>query len=406
MVAGGIDTGWTFYAPYSTTTTAVVFPVMLAVFIIGFSSIMTGLNFIVTVHTMRAPGVTWDRLPLFVWAIYATSIIQVLATPVIGITSLLVGIERVFQIGLFDPAQGGDPVLMQHLFWFYSHPAVYIMVLPSMGVASEVLCGLSKKNAFGYHAIAYSSLGIAFVGFFVWGHHMFTSTQSTFAGGIFGVLTMLVGIFTAIKVFNWVGTIYGGSITFSTPFLYIAAFLFFLIFGGMTGIALACMSLDLHWHDTYFVVAHFHFIMVAATVMAFLAAIHYWFPKMFGRKVPESWGFLAGGFIILGFNATFIPQFLLGNAGMPRRYYNYPAEFQMLNVASTAGASLLFIGFVIVALYLGYALVNGEKTDNPWESRGFEWFTASPPIKMNFPTTPEFKTEPHHYVDSPDGETH
>ncbi len=404
MIHGGVDTGWTFYAPYSTTTTTVVFPVMLAIFVIGFSSIMTGLNFIVTVHTMRAPGITWGRIPLFVWAIYGTSIIQVLATPVIGITTMLVGIERVFQIGLFDPAQGGDPVLMQHLFWFYSHPAVYIMVLPSMGVASEVLCGLSKKNAFGYHAIAYSSLGIAFVGFFVWGHHMFTSSQSTFAGGIFGVLTMLVGVFTAIKVFNWIGTIYGGSITFSTPFLYIVGFLFFIIFGGMTGIALACMSLDLHWHDTYFVVAHFHFIMVAATVMAFMAAIHYWFPKLFGKAIPEGWGMLAGGFIVLGFNVTFIPQFLLGNAGMPRRYYSYPQEFQMLNVASTAGASLLAIGFIIVALYLGYALVHGERAENPWGSRGFEWDTASPPIKANFETTPIYTHEPHHYVDSPDEE--
>jgi cytochrome c oxidase subunit I len=404
MVAGGVDTGWTFYAPYSTTTTTAILPVLLGIFIIGFSSIMTGLNFIVTIHTMRSPGMTWGRLPLFLWAIYATSIIQVLATPVIGITTLLVSVERVFQVGLFDPAQGGDPVLMQHLFWFYSHPAVYIMVLPSMGVISEVLCGLSKKNAFGYHAIAYSSLGIAFVGFFVWGHHMFTSSQSTFAGGIFGVITMLVGIFTAIKVFNWVGTIYGGSITFNTAFLYVAGFLYFIIFGGMTGIALACMSLDLHWHDTYFVVAHFHFIMVAATVTAFMAALHYWFPKMFGKKIPENWGMVAGAFIVLGFNATFIPQFLLGNAGMPRRYYSYPAEFQLLNVASTAGASLLAIGFVIVALYLGYALVHGERAENPWGSRGFEWLTASPPIKANFVESPTFTHEPHHYVDSPDQE--
>jgi cytochrome c oxidase subunit 1 len=404
MVAGGVDTGWTFYAPYSTTTTTTVVPVLLGAFVLGFSSIMTGLNFIVTVHTMRSPGMTWGRIPLFVWATYATSVIQVLATPVIGITLLLIAIERTFQVGLFDPAQGGDPVLLQHLFWFYSHPAVYIMVLPSMGVASEVICGLSKKNAFGYKAIAYSSLGIAFVGFFVWGHHMFTSSQSTFAGGIFGVLTMLVGIFTAIKVFNWVGTIYGGSVTFSTPFMYIAGFLFFLVFGGMTGIALATMSLDVHWHDTYFVVAHFHFIMVAATVMAFLAAIHYWFPKMFGKTIPEGWGMLAAGLIILGFNATFIPQFLLGNAGMPRRYYSYPAEFQMLNVASTAGASLLAIGFIIIALYLGYSFVHGEKAENPWGSRGFEWMTASPPIKANFESTPEYHTEPHHYADEPEKE--
>jgi cytochrome c oxidase subunit 1 len=404
MVGGGVDTGWTFYAPYSTTTTTTVIPALFGIFILGFSSIATGLNFVVTVHTMRSPGLTWGRVPLFVWAIYATSIIQVLATPVIGVTLLLVIIERAFQIGLFDPAQGGDPVLLQHLFWFYSHPAVYIMVLPSMGVASEVLCGLSKKNAFGYKAIAYSSLGIAFVGFFVWGHHMFTSSQSTFAGGIFGVLTMLVGVFTAIKVFNWVGTIYGGSITFSTPYFYICGFLFFLIFGGMTGIALATMSLDLHWHDTYYVVAHFHFIMVAATVMAFLAALHYWFPKMFGKKIPEMWGMLSAGLIILGFNATFIPQFLLGNAGMPRRYYSYPAEFQMLNVASTAGASLLAIGFIIIALYLGYALVHGEASENPWESRGYEWLSASPPVKSNFDVMPVYTHEPHHYVDEPEEE--
>jgi cytochrome c oxidase subunit 1 len=404
LLAGGVDTGWTFYAPYSTTTTSTVIPVLLGAFVVGFSSIMTGLNFIVTVHTMRAPGMSWGRIPLFVWAIYATSVIQVLATPVVGITLLLVAIERGFQIGLFDPAHGGDPVLLQHLFWFYSHPAVYIMVLPAMGVVSEVLCGLSKKNAFGYHAIAYSSLGIAFVGFFVWGHHMFTSSQSTFAGGIFGVLTMLVGIFTAIKVFNWVGTIYGGSINFSTPYLYVVAFLFFLIFGGMTGISLATMSLDLHWHDTYFVVAHFHFIMVAATVMGFMAATHYWFPKMFGKKIPEGWGFFAAGLVFFGFNLTFVPQFFLGNAGMPRRYYSYPAEFQALNLVSTGGAIILAIGMVIILLYLGYAIVHGEKTENPWASKGNEWFTASPPIKMNFEDTPEFNHEPHHYADEPDQE--
>ncbi|MEO6950349.1 MAG: cbb3-type cytochrome c oxidase subunit I [Polyangia bacterium] len=404
MVAGGLDTGWTFYAPYSTTTTTTVIPVLLGAFVIGFSSIMTGLNFIVTIHTMRSPGMTWGRVPLFVWSMYATSVIQILATPVLGVTLLLIALERAFQMGIFDAAQGGDPVLLQHLFWFYSHPAVYIMVLPSMGVASEVICGLSKKNAFGYKAIAYSSLGIAFVGFFVWGHHMFTSTQSTFAGGIFGVLSMLVGIFTAIKVFSWIGTIYGGSIQFSTPYFYIVGFLYFVIFGGMTGIALATMSLDLHWHDTYFVVAHFHFVMVSATVMAFLAGVHYWFPKIFGKAIHEGWGMLAAGLIILGFNATFIPQFLLGNAGMPRRYYSYPAEFQMLNVASTAGASLLAFGLIIVAAYLGYALVHGEAVDNPWGSRGFEWMTASPPIKANFEVTPVYTTEPHHYVDEPDQE--
>ena len=398
MVHGGTDTGWTFYAPYSTTTPTAVVPVLLGLFVIGFSSIVTGINFIVTVHTLRAPGLSWMKLPLFVWAIYGTSVIQVLATPVLGMALLLVAIEHAFHFGLFDISQGGDPVLLQHLFWFYSHPAVYIMILPAMGVISEVVCGLSRKNIFGYKAIAYSSLGIAFVGFFTWGHHMFVAGQSTFAGGMFGVLSMIVGIFTAIKVFNWVGTMYKGAIAFSTPYAYVCGFLFFLVFGGMTGIALATLSLDSHWHDTYFVVAHFHFIMVGAAIMAFLAALHYWFPKMFGRTYPEGWGLVSAALIILGFNATFIPQFLLGNAGMPRRYYSYPAEFQALNVASTAGGTLLGFGFMIIFIYLLWSLRYGEKsTGNPWESRGFEWFTASPPPKHNFDHQPEFHHNAHDY---------
>jgi cytochrome c oxidase subunit I len=405
MVHGGTDTGWTFYAPYSTTTQTAVVPVLLGLFVVGFSSIVTGINFIVTVHTMRAPGLHWMRLPLFVWAIYGTSVIQVLATPVVGMTLLLVAIERYFGIGVFDPATGGDPLLLEHLFWFYSHPAVYIMILPAMGVVSEVVCGLSRKNIFGYRAIAYSSLGIAFVGFFTWGHHMFVAGQSVFTGGAFGVLSMLVGIFTAVKVFNWVGTMYKGAIAFSTPFAYICGFLYFLVFGGMTGIALATVSLDVPWHDTYFVVAHFHFIMVGAAIMAFLAALHYWFPKMFGRAYHDGWGLVSASLIILGFNATFIPQFLLGNAGMPRRYYSYPAEYQALNVASTAGATLLGMGFLIIFLYLLWALRWGDRvTGNPWESRGFEWYTASPPIKENFEEPPSFGHSAHDYQkDHPHG---
>jgi cytochrome c oxidase subunit 1 len=398
VVSGGADSGWTFYAPYSTTTPMTLFPVLLGVFILGFSSILTGLNFIVTIHTLRAPGITWMKLPLFVWAIYATSIIQVLATPVIGLTTLLVGIEKVAGFGLFDPGRGGDPVLMQHMFWFYSHPAVYIMVLPAMGVISETIATFSRKNVFGYKMIAYSSLGIAFVGFFAWGHHMFVSGQSAFDGGAFAVVSMLVGVFTAIKVFNWVGTLYRGSIQVTTPFVYVCGFLFFVVFGGMTGIAVATVSLDVHWHDTYFVVAHFHFIMVGAVIMAFLAALHYWFPKMFGKTYHEGWGLVAASFIVLGFNATFIPQFLLGNAGMPRRYYMYPERFTALNVASTAGSTLLAFGFLIILIYLVYALFNGEVAgDNPWDSKGYEWMTSSPPIKENFAEIPDYSQEPHTY---------
>jgi cytochrome c oxidase subunit 1 len=400
MVHGGADTGWTFYTPYSTTTVTKVVPILLGAFILGFSSIVTGLNFIVTIHTLRAPGVGWMRLPLFVWSIYATSIIQVLATPVLGITLLMVAVEHAFGFGIFDPARGGDPILFQHMFWFYSHPAVYIMVLPAMAVVSEVVQTAARKNIFGYRAVAYSSLGIAFVGFFTWGHHLFTSGQSTLDAGIFGVLSMFVGIFTAIKVFNWTATLYKGAVVFNTWFAYFCGFLFFLVFGGMTGIALATVSLDIHWQDTYFVVAHFHFIMVGGVIMAWLAGLHYWWPKMFGRMYSERWGLVSAFLIIFGFNATFIPQFLLGNFGMPRRYYSYPERFWPLNVASTAGASLLGIGFVIILVYLLVSLKWGRLSGpNPWSSRGYEWVTLSPPPVENFEGDPVYTHHPHDYTE-------
>jgi cytochrome c oxidase subunit I len=373
VVTGGVDTGWTFYTPYSTmASTTQVMPTALGIFIVGFSSILTGLNFIVTIHRMRAPGLTWFRLPLFVWSIYATSLVQILAMPVLSMALLLMAVEHAFGLGTFDPA------LFQHLLSVSSHPAVYVMVLPAMAVMSEVVCAFSRKNIFGYKAVAYSSLGIAFVGFFTWGHHLFTSGQSAFDAGVFGVLSMFVGIFTAIKVFNWTATMYRGSISVKTPFIYFVGFLFFLVFGGMTGVALATVSLDVHWQDTYFVVAHFHFVMVGAVMMAFLAAIHYWFPKITGRMYPEPWGIVAAVLIILGFNFTFIPQFLLGNMGMPRRYYAYPARFGPLNVASTAGASVLALGLVIVLVYLLVALRHGAVAGaNPWRSRRRDRFRSS-----------------------------
>jgi cytochrome c oxidase subunit I len=402
MIHGGADTGWTFYTPYSTTTTSKVAPILLGAFVLGMGSILTGLNFIVTVHTLRAPGITWMRLPLFVWAIYATGVIQVLATPVLGMTLLLVAVENVFKFGVFDPARGGDPILFQHLFWFYSHPAVYIMVLPAMAVVSEVVQTFARKNMFGYKAVAYSSMGIAFVGFFVWGHHLFTSGQSAFDSGVFGVLSMFVGIFTAIKVFNWTATLYKGAIQFSAPFVYFCGFIFLLVFGGMTGIALATVSLDVHWQDTYFVVAHFHFIMAGGTIMAFLAAVHYWWPKMFGKMYSERWALLSAFLVIFGFVATFLPQFLLGNMGMPRRYYSYPERFWVLNVASTAGASLLAFGSIITLVNLLVALAWGKVAGpNPWGSKGYEWNTPSPPGKENFPETPVITHGPHEYQDEP-----
>jgi len=401
MIHGGADTGWTFYTPYSTTTITKVWPILLGAFVLGMGSIVTGLNFIVTIHTLRAPGITWMKMPLFIWALYATSVIQVLATPVLGITLLLTAVENVFGFGIFDPARGGDPILFQHMFWFYSHPAVYIMILPAMGAITEVLCAFARKNIFGYKAVAFSSLGIAFVGFFTWGHHLFTSGQSTVDAGIFGVLSMFVGIFTAIKVFNWTATLYKGSISFQTPFAYVVAFIFFLIFGGMTGVALATVSLDVHWQDTYYVVAHFHFIMVGGTVTGFLAALHYWWPKITGKTYSEKWGLVAAVFIFLGFNFTFIPQFLLGNSGMPRRYYSYPERFWPLNVASSAGASVLALGFLMVATYLLLSLKYGKPAGpNPWGSRGYEWNTLSPPPEENFLEQPTYPRAPHDYTDA------
>ena len=399
LLLGGVDTGWTFYTPYSTmfSNTYVVLT-LVGVFVTGFSSILTGLNFIVTIHTLRAPAMGWFKLPLFAWAMYATSLILVLATPVLAVTTLLVAAERLFQIGIFDPAYGGDPLLFQHLFWFYSHPAVYIMILPAMGVVAEIVPTFARKNQFSYKALAYSSLGIAFIGFLTWGHHLFVAGISQLDAALFGIMSMFVAIFSAIKVFTWVGTLYRGSIAVKTPLIYICGFLFFIVFGGMTGIAVATVSLDVHWHDTYFVVAHFHFIMVGGVIMAFLAGLHYWFPKMFGKTYHEGWGMTAAAFIILGFNATFIPQFLLGNAGMPRRYYMYPERFTALNVASTAGSSLLAFGFVIILIYLVFALVRGKVAGpNPWGSRGYEWETSSPPIKENFEVTPVITQDPHSY---------
>jgi cytochrome c oxidase subunit 1 len=384
MFLGGADTGWTFYVPYASTTPTRVIPILIGVFVLGISTILTGVNFITTLHTMRDERVRWSDLPLFAWTIYATSIIQVLATPVLGLTLLLVACDHGLDLGIFDAARGGDPILYQHLFWFYSHPAVYIMVLPGMGVMTEVVCTFSRKNPLSYRMLVVSTLGIAFVGFLSWGHHMFTAGMSTFDAAAFGILSMLVAVFSAIKVFTWVGTLYQGSITLTTPFVYAGAFLFLFIFGGMTGVAVAATSLDVHWHDTYFVVAHFHFIMVGGTLTAYLAALHHWFPKITGRLYPERWGVAGAAMVFWGFLGTFVPQFLLGNAGMPRRYATYPAQFQFLHAVSTGGSWVLAAGLLLALVTLLVSLVRGARADaSPWGSLSFEWRTASPPPVHN-----------------------
>ncbi|MEB2284724.1 MAG: cytochrome c oxidase subunit I [Polyangiaceae bacterium UTPRO1] len=406
IFTGGVDTGWTFYTPYSTAAANTkVIPAALGIFITGFSSILTGLNFIVTIHRMRAPGLTWFRLPLFIWAHYATSIIFILGTPVIAITILLVAVERGFNFGIFDPKLGGDPVLFQHLFWFYSHPAVYIMVLPSMGVVSELITCFSRKTVFGYGFVAVSSMAIAVLGFLVWGHHLFVSGQSVYASMIFSVLSFLVAIPSAVKVFNWTATLYRGSIEFAAPLIYALGFIGLFTIGGLTGVFLATLGFDVHVHDTYFVVAHFHYIMVGGAMMGYLGGLHYWWPKISGRMYPEWPARIGAAIIFIGFNLTFFPQFLAGYLGMPRRYHMYPPEFQVLNVMSTAGATVLGIGYLLPLTYLLWSLRYGKAAPaNPWRATGLEWQTPSPPPTDNFATTPFVTEEAYDYSSVPEAE--
>ncbi len=389
IATGGVDTGWTFYTPYSTTTNSSVIAMTFGAFILGFSSIFTGINFIVTIHKMRPAGMTWFKMPLFLWSLYATAIIQVLATPVLGITLLLLIVERALGVGIFDPALGGDPVLYQHFFWFYSHPAVYIMILPAMGIISELISVFSRKHIFGYRFIAFSSIAIATIGFLVWGHHMFTSGQSNLANTIFSFLTFAVAIPSAIKVFNWTATMYKGSISLETPMVYALSFLFLFAIGGLTGLFLGALAVDVHLHDTYFVVAHFHYVMMGGTVIAFLGGLHYWWPKMFGRMYNEKLGRIAAILIFLGFNLTFFTQFVMGTKGMPRRYFNYPEQYTGYHQLSSLGSYIMGIGFFLVAYYLIKSLLNGPKAPaNPWGGNSMEWKCSSPPPHDNFATPP------------------
>ncbi|MBA3833839.1 MAG: cytochrome c oxidase subunit I [Chthoniobacterales bacterium] len=399
LLYGGVDTGWTFYTPYSTTyANSHVISMAAGVFIAGFGSILTGLNFIVTIHKMRAPGLTWFRLPIFIWSHYATSLILVLATPVLAITLALMSLERIWGVGIFDPKLGGDPILFQHLFWFYSHPAVYVMILPGMGVTSELITCFSRKQLYGYAWVACASMAIAILGFLVWGHHLFVSSQSIYAGMVFSVLSFLVAIPSGIKVFNWTATLHKGSITFQTPMLYALGFIGLFTIGGLTGLFLASLAVDVHVTDTYFIVAHFHYIMVGGMVMGFMGGLHFWWPKITGRLYPEFWGRMAAVITFIGFNLTFFPQFVLGYLGMPRRYHAYPPEFQVFNVLSTAGASILGIGYLLPLLYFIWSLKRGRIAGpNPWRATGLEWQTTSPPPKHNFKQVPIVTGPPYQY---------
>ncbi len=399
MLANGLDTGWTFYTPYTSQSSHYnVVPALIGVVITGFSSIFTGLNFIVTTHKLRAPGMYWRRLPLFVWTIYATSFIFLLAVPVLTMALILVIAERLWHIGVFDPALGGDPLLFQHLFWFYSHPAVYIMILPGMGIVSEVIPCFARKNLFGYTAVVMSSFGIACLAFLVWAHHMFVAGISMYSAMIFSALSYLVAVPSAIKVFNWTGTLYKGSISFEAPMLYALGFVCLFTAGGLTGLFLAALGMDMHVHDTYFVIAHFHFIMVGGMVMAYMAGLHYWWTKITGRMYSRWWSRLSALIIFVGFFLTFLPQFIVGYAGMPRRYHRYPPEFQVWNVMSSAGASILAVGYVLPLLYFLHSLWYGAIAGpNPWRATGLEWRTSSPPSPDNFETTPLVVRGPYEY---------
>jgi len=402
LALGGVDTGWTFYTPYSTTTGGGVSLMVLAAFVLGFSSIFTGVNFIATIHKLRAPGMGWFEMPLFCWGMYATAIIQILATPVLGITLLLIVMERVLGVGIFDPQLGGDPVLFQHFFWFYSHPAVYIMILPAMAVISEVIPTFSKKTIFGYKAIAFSSVAIALLGFLVWAHHMFVAGMSLFAGVIFSFLTFFIAVPSAIKVFNWIATMWRGSISLEAPMLHAISFLLIFTIGGLTGLFLAALSTDVHLHDTYFVVAHFHYVMAGSNLIALLAGMHYWWPKMYGRMYNRKLAAIASAIIFVGFNLTFLPQFVLGSRGMPRRYYNYLPQFQDLHVVSTVGSWVLAAGLFLTAAYLlaSFRQPKGMPA-NPWGGRTLEWETTSPPTTHNFEGQPVLQHGPYDYRPEP-----
>ncbi len=405
MISGGVDTGWTFYTPYSTTTNGAVMALVLGAFIAGFSSILTGVNFITTIHKLRAPGLTWSRLPLFLWAIYATSIMQVLATPVLAITLLLLMLERTLDIGIFDPHKGGDPVLFQHFFWFYSHPAVYIMILPGMGIVNELISTFSHRKIMGYRAVFISSLALALFSFLVWAHHMFTSGMSEYANMVFSALTFLVAIPSGVKVFNWTGTLYKASIWTASPMLYALAFLFQFCIGGLTGLFLGMLATDIHLHDTYFVVAHFHYVMVGSAVFAFWGGLHYWWPKMTGKMYDEGTAKKVFWVTFIGYNGTFLPQFVLGSRGMPRRYYDYLPQYEFLHKVSTVFSWVLAVGLFWMLFMFIQSLRNGKKAPrNPWNSAGYEWGTPTPPPLENFTSPPTFTRGPYDYHLATDAE--
>jgi cytochrome c oxidase subunit 1 len=395
---GAVDTGWTFYVPFSLKTAVNVPLATFAVFVLGMSSILTGINIVTTVHQLRAPGMGFFKMPLSVWGFYSTAWVQILATPIIGITMVLIIMERIFGIGVFDPSKGGDPLLYQHLFWIYSHPAVYIMVLPAMGVISDIFPVFSRKNIYGYKMIAFSSIAIASVGSLVWGHHMFVSGQSDTAGIIFSLLTFLVAVPSAIKVFNWIATMYKGSIRIEPPFLYALSFVFLFSIGGLTGMFLGALSANVQLHNTYFVVGHFHYVIFGGMGFGLFAAFHYWLPKISGRMYDKRSAVVSWLVLFVGFNLFFFPILIMGWEGMPRRYYNYLPSFNELQLVASIGAFIMVTGLILMSANLIRGCISGHKApSNPWGGATLEWTLPSPPESENFTVIPTVTKGPYDF---------